>query len=147
MAGAGRGSGSTPTAPSKACARPTIIKLLDGTRVYLHAAIDNFSRKILAWKVAQRLEPQNTCAILVEAAKALSANDASATVVADSGVENVNRQVDDLLGLGQLRRVLAQVEVSFSNSMIEAFWRSLKHDWMFLNRLDTAAAVERLVAF
>jgi len=27
----------------------TIIKLLDGTKTYLHAAIDNFSRRILAW--------------------------------------------------------------------------------------------------
>ena len=30
----------------------SIIKLLDGTKVYLHAVIDNFSRKILAWRVA-----------------------------------------------------------------------------------------------
>jgi transposase InsO family protein len=126
----------------------TIIRLLDGTRVYLHAVIDNFSRRILAWKVAQRLEPQNICAILVEAAKPIRPiDDACATVVADSGVENVNRDVDALLGLGQLRRVLAQVEVSFSNSMIEAFWRSLKHNWMYLNQLDSVAAVQRLVAF
>jgi hypothetical protein len=43
--------------------------------------------------------------------------------------------------------VLAQVEIDFSNSMIEAFWRSIKHNWLFLNQLDTPAAVERLVAF
>jgi transposase InsO family protein len=50
----------------------TIIRLLDGTRLYLHAAIDNlFSRRILAWKLAERLEPGNRCAILVEAAKNL----------------------------------------------------------------------------
>jgi transposase InsO family protein len=29
----------------------TVIRLLDGT-VYLHAVIDNFSRRILAWRVA-----------------------------------------------------------------------------------------------
>ena len=29
-------------------------------------------------------------------------------------------EVDDLFGLGQLHRILAQVEVSYSNSMIEA---------------------------
>jgi hypothetical protein len=28
----------------------TVIKLLDGTRTYLHAVIDNFSRRLLAWK-------------------------------------------------------------------------------------------------
>jgi transposase InsO family protein len=47
----------------------TIIRLLDGTRLYLHAVIDNFSRRILAWNLATRLEPQSTCAILIEAAK------------------------------------------------------------------------------
>jgi hypothetical protein len=33
----------------------TVIRLLDGTRAYLHAVIDNFSRRILAWRVAERL--------------------------------------------------------------------------------------------
>ncbi len=31
--------------------------------------------------------------------------------------------------------------------MIEAFWRQLKHAWLFLNILDSTAAVRRLVAF
>ena len=30
----------------------TLIRLLDGGRAYLHAVIDNFSRRILAWKVS-----------------------------------------------------------------------------------------------
>jgi putative transposase len=92
----------------------SIVKLLDGTRTYLHALIDNFSRRILAWKLVLRLEPQTTCQILVEAAKNLPKGD-GATVVTDSGIENVNQEVDDLLGLGQLHRILAQVEVSYSN--------------------------------
>jgi len=68
-------------------------------------------------------------------------------VVADSGVENVNGQVNALLDPGRLKRVLAQVEVSYSNSMIEAWWRCLKHGWLYLHHLDTRAAVERLVTF
>ena len=35
----------------------TVIRPLDGTRAYLHAVIDNFSRRILAWKVLDRLDP------------------------------------------------------------------------------------------
>jgi transposase InsO family protein len=87
----------------------TVIKLLDGTRTYLHAVIDNFSRRILSWKLVRHLEPQTTCQILLEAAKKLPKNDDGVTVIADSGVENVNDEVDNLLGLGQLRRILAQV--------------------------------------
>ena len=38
-------------------------------------------------------------------------------------------------------------EVVFSNSMIEAFWRSLRHQWLYLHHLDSVAAVRRLTAF
>ncbi len=125
----------------------TIIRLLDGTRVYIHAVIDNFSRRILAWRAALRLQPQATCDVLLEAAKNLPPDTAPATVVTDSGVENVNAKVDAFLSLHPLRRILALVEIAFSNSMIEAWWRSLKHNWLYLNQLDSLAAIERLVAF
>jgi hypothetical protein len=42
---------------------------------------------------------------------------------------------------------LALVEVTYSNSIIEAWWRSLKHQWLYLNTLDTMAHLEKLVAF
>ncbi len=48
---------------------------------------------------------------------------------------------------GVLRRVLAYTALTFSNSMIEAWWRSLKHYWLFLHSLDSVATVRRLVAF
>jgi putative transposase len=99
----------------------TVIKLLEGTRTYLHAAIDNFSRRILAWKLMLHLEPNTTCQLLAEAAKHLPAGSDATSVVADSGVENVNEEVNAWFDVGPLRRVLAQVEVSFSNSMIEAW--------------------------
>ncbi|AMY09409.1 hypothetical protein LuPra_02624 [Luteitalea pratensis] len=31
--------------------------------------------------------------------------------------------------------------------MIEAWWRSLKHQWLFLHGLDSVATVRRLVTF
>jgi transposase InsO family protein len=40
----------------------TVIRLLDGTRAYLHAVIDNFSRRILAWQVAETFAPMNSVA-------------------------------------------------------------------------------------
>jgi hypothetical protein len=49
----------------------TILKLLDGTRAYIHAVIDNYSRKILAWLVADSLEPGATATVLVAASKFL----------------------------------------------------------------------------
>jgi hypothetical protein len=82
----------------------TVIRLLDGTRASLHAVIDNFSGTT----------PSETTPV----------------VLADAGVENVNAQVDDLITAGVLRRVLAFTKLKFSNSMIEAWWRSLSN-WEF----------------
>jgi len=91
--------------------------------------IDNFSRRILAWTVAGHLHPMNTHKVLVQAVKRL-AGETGADVVMDSGVENLNGAVDDLFDATALRRVIAQIDVSFSNSLIEAWWRILKHQWL-----------------
>ena len=125
----------------------TVIRLLDGTRAYLPAVIDNFSRRILAWRVADHFDVANSVAVLVEAGRGLAGLAAPPTLVADSGVENVNGAVDELIESGLLRRVLAMTEVNFSNSLIEAWWRCLKHQWLFLNTLDSVARVRNLVEF
>ena len=125
----------------------TVIRLLDGTRAYLHAVIDNFSRRILAWRVADTFAPVNSVAVLLEASRGATSSGAAPVVFADAGVENVNAQVDALITTGLLHRVLAFTELRFSNSMIEAWWRSLKHQWLFLHSLDSVTTVRRLVAF
>jgi putative transposase len=125
----------------------TVIRLLDGTRAYLHAVIDNFSRRILAWRVADTFAPVNSVAVLVDASRGATPSETPPVVLADGGVENVNAQVDDLITTGVLRRVLAFTELKFSNSMIEAWWRTLKHQWLFLHSLDSVTTVRRLVAF
>jgi putative transposase len=125
----------------------TVIRLLDGTRAYVHAVIDNFSRRILAWRVAETFAPVNSVIVLVEASRGATPSETPPLVLADAGVENVNAQVDDLITTGVLRRVLAFTELKFSNSMIEAWWRSLKHQWLFLHSLDSVITVRRLVEF
>jgi transposase InsO family protein len=116
-------------------------------RAYLHAVIDNFSRRILAWRVADTFAPVNSVAVLLEASRGATPSETTPVVLADAGIENVNAQVDDLITTGVLRRVLAFTELKFSNSMIEAWWRSLKHQWLFLHSLDSVTTVRQLVTF
>jgi transposase InsO family protein len=123
----------------------TLIRLLDGSRAYLHAVIDNFSRRILGWKVTSTFEPGATAEILLVASKGV--DHGTPTLLADGGAENFNGAVDELINSGLLNRVLARTEITFSNSMIESWWRVLKHQWLCLNTLDTVSAVEKLVAF
>jgi len=125
----------------------TVIRLLDGTRNYVHAVIDNFSRKIVAWRVADRFDPSNTLAVLSEATQEVTGIDETPQILTDGGVENFNSRVDELIDSGMLRRLLAMTDVSFSNSMIESWWRTLKHQWLYLNSLDSVATLRRLVTF
>jgi len=123
----------------------TLIRLLDGSRAYLHAVIDNFSRRILSWKVSGTFDPSITAELLLNASNGLL--NQQPTLLADGGVENFNSAVDELVCSGLLRRLLAQTDISYSNSLIESWWRSLKHQWLFLNTLDTVSSVEKLVSF
>jgi len=47
----------------------TVVRLLNGSKAYVHAIIDNFSRRILAYRVADCFDVANSIAVLVEAAK------------------------------------------------------------------------------
>jgi putative transposase len=96
----------------------TVIRLLNGTRAYLHAAIDNCSRPIVVWRVAE------TFARCGRARRSQSRRDALRDDSSRVGglVENVNAQVDDLVTTGVLHRLLTFTELKFSNSMIESWW-------------------------
>ena len=124
----------------------TLIRLLDGSKVYLHAVIDNFSRRILAWKASDQFDPSITAELLNQAASGIEEAEPPQLMV-DGGVENYNASVDAAIISLNLKRVLAQTEVTFSNSMIEAWWRVLKHQWLFLNELDSLSKVISLVTF
>ena len=123
----------------------SVVRLLDGSKAYLHAVIDNYSRRILSWKVSSTFNPVATAEILLTASKGMA--DCKPMLLADGGVENFNGAVDELVETGMLNRVLAQTEITFSNSMIESWWRVLKHQWLFLNTLDSVKTVETLMGF
>jgi len=51
--------------------------------------------------------PVNSVAVLVEASRGATPSETTPLVLPDAGVANVNAQVDDLMTMGVLRRVLA----------------------------------------
>ena len=115
----------------------TIIRLLDGSKAYLQAIIDNFSRRVHAWRVNDSFIPAVTADLLIEAFDGSTRG--KPQLLVDGGAENYNSAVDKLVDSGVLQRILAQTEIRYSNSLIESWWRVIKHQWLFLNSLDTAA--------
>ena len=64
-------------------------------------------------------EPSITAELLPDASKDLF--NQQPTLLADAGVENFSSAVDELVGSGLLRRLLAQTDISYSNSLIESW--------------------------
>ena len=122
----------------------TILRLLDGSRVFIQAVIDNASRFVLAHCVAQDYGGLRTRDLLVTALDEARQLPLVPNVYCDSGTENLNRDVDVLIKSNQMTRTIAQIEVAFSNSMIEAFFRRLKHAWLFVHPLPSLAAIAKL---
>ncbi|MCP4781935.1 MAG: transposase family protein, partial [Fuerstiella sp.] len=102
----------------------TLIRLLDGSKAYLHAVIDNFSRRVLAWRVNDSFIPAVTAELLIEEGREIE--DGKPQRLVDGGVENDNNAVDKLVDSGVLKRILAQTEIRYSNSLIESWWRVIK---------------------
>jgi putative transposase len=72
----------------------SVLRLLDGSRACLQAVIDNFSRRVWAWKVSGTFDPNATAAILLTAAQNVSGDK---PILVAGGVENINRAVDELM--------------------------------------------------
>lgn len=104
----------------------TILKLEDRTRVYLQAIIDNYSRYIVAWKVTLR-NRGDEIKELIEGALMNAKLRKKCRLISDAGVENLNHIVRETIHSSVITHEVAQVDIDYSNSMIEAFFRSLKH--------------------
>jgi transposase InsO family protein len=120
------------------------VRLLDGTKAWLHAVIDNASRKVLAWTIVPSCEAAATLEVLREAVLLLPRGGDPTIVVTDDGRENV--AVEDETFVGILQRITAQVDVSFSNSMVENLWHQAKHRLLCLHKLDNVETLRRLFA-
>ncbi len=84
------------------------------------------------------IDPSTTAELLLLAASRLV--DAKPAIVVDSAVNK-------LVVSGILKRLLAMSNISFSNSLIELWWRALKHQWLFLSSLESVTRIEMVVAF
>jgi putative transposase len=127
----------------------TIIILLDGAKAYVQAILDNFSRVILAYAVSYTKTAAETAGLIRQARAALGATEGPVTLIADDGGENAreNSHVASALSDTAVALLVAQVDVFSSNSMIERFWSSLKHNFLYDQRLSSITALRRFVDF
>jgi putative transposase len=119
------------------CADVTIVKTLDGKKHYIHFLMDHFSKIILGYTVENSSNPK---AIKFLLQKAYLKYRTSNTIkfVTDSGVENVNSTVKHFLNSTnqEIIHLIAQKDIPFSNSKIEAFNKIIKHQFLLPRNLE-----------
>lgn len=119
----------------------SVIKLKDGTRCYIQALVDNFSRFVLAWQTTGTYGGESTKSLIETAlskAKEFS-NDKNFTpnLIVDGGSENNNNKVDELVSCNLITKSIAQLEIDFSNSMVESLFLRLKYWHLYFQELTS----------
>jgi putative transposase len=113
------------------CADVTIFKTNDGTKHHIHFLMDHFSKKILGYKI-QPNSSGITVKMLLQTAYRRLEHGPSVVFLTDGGSENVNNQVVDLVTESHIKitHLIAQKDIQFSNSSIEAFNKIIKHQFL-----------------
>ena len=60
----------------------------------------------------------------------------------DQGTENINFEVDSLLEEQDIKRIVAQIDIDFSNSMVEALFKRMKHNYLFNHPLPSLEVLQ-----
>ena len=122
----------------------TIFRTMDNIKSYIYLIVDNYSRFILAFKVSLNIKAA-ICFDNLKAAyeKYLKPNENEKTVVTnvmtDGGCENNGLEnVSDFI-----KKIIAQTDIEFSNSMIEAVNKTLKYRHLFQEPIQDFETLER----
>jgi putative transposase len=128
------------------CADVTIFKTADGIKHYIHILMDHFSKKILGYRAEKSNSGKAIRSLLQDAF--LKYKPVNAMFLTDGGSENVNDNVASLLTSynNTIIHRIAQRDVLFSNSMIEAFNKVLKYQFLFPKNIGSRKQLEKIIA-
>ncbi|NRA10868.1 MAG: DDE-type integrase/transposase/recombinase [Crocinitomicaceae bacterium] len=113
----------------------TIVKTLDKKKYYVYLLIDNFSRKLLAYDIKEKVSGLITQKLIETAVKVTSkvTDSLNVKLIVDGGPENNNTHVDNFIKNSKvnIQKLVALKDIDFSNSMIENTNRVLKYHYIF----------------
>ena len=123
----------------------TIYRTKDNVRLYIYLLVDNFSRYILNWKVSTTYSAKITFENIREAYEKYNLENVKPFVelITDGGSEN-KAEVDDFVNRDDInmRKTIAQTDIIFSNSMVEAVNKRIKYDYLFHQNPSVYVQVE-----
>jgi len=124
----------------------SLFRTLNGNLAYIYTVMDNFSRKVLAWQVADKLSAKIRISSLRQAYEDVrNSLDLNVNLVVDGGPENNNHIIDGFIEDNLMIKLVALKDISFSNSMVEAVNKQLKYNSLFRKRIENFTTLQREV--
>ena len=121
------------------------------TKCFIQAVVDNYSRFVIAWQTHESFDGAKTHLLLKEAIartqNSQKANTRQRELIVDGGGENRSREVRALEEEGHFKKRVARFEISFSNSIVETVFRSLKNNYLYHQEITSFSSFKRHVDF
>lgn len=123
--------------------------LANRKKCYIQAIVDNYSRYVLAWQVLESFDGSKTGALIKTALEKIGRPPAKGRprLIVDGGAENKGRTVDSIEAAGRVPKEVARFEITFSNSIVEVVFRSLKHNYLYHRDVTSLRGLARHVNF
>lgn len=127
------------------CADVTLFKTADGIKHHIHFLIDHFSKMILGYCVEKSSSGKTIAELLQEAT--LKYKPVKLTFLTDGGSENVNETVSRFLNNLAIptKHDIAQKDILFSNSMIEALNKTIKHQFLYPKQINSGNQLSKVL--
>ncbi len=108
----------------------TIFKTADNIKHYIHFLIDHYSKMILGYRIEKSSSALAIKSLIQNAC--LEHQPEKLQFLTDGGSENVNHIVSDFINAPDIpiKHIIAQRDVAFSNSMIGAINKIIKHQFL-----------------
>ncbi len=134
-----------PVAPNQVWAGDiTYLKTGEGW-VYLAIVMDLYSRRIVGWYISKRMTTDLICNAMIMAYN-LRQPPKGLVFHSDRGSQYTSQRYRKLLDEYDVRASMGDVGACWDNAVVERFFGSLKHDWIFKITQPTREHMEKDVA-
>jgi putative transposase len=107
-----------------------IVHVIPGFQKHIYFIVDNFSKKILSWKISDKVSALVRRETIGEALKGLKNEDEHIVLITDGGPENSFKEYLEAIDSPMTHR-RALIDIQCSNSLIEAHNKVIKYNYLF----------------
>lgn len=122
------------------CVDVTIFRTADGIKHYIYLLIDHYSKMILGYQIKFSSSGIAIKELLQDACAKYKPD--KIQLLSDGGSENVNTTVSNFTSSNHIKHLIAQKDVSFSNSMIESINKVIKHQFLYHKEIPDRRKLE-----